>query len=373
MAGAWKDLEGQVVDGEFPLRQYLGCGEHSGVFLTEFESRKAAIKLAPEFPADLAGARPSHPHLLPLFRSGHCRLGESDLAYVVMEYADENLSQVLPERALAPDEVHALLPPALDALRYLHANGLVHGRLKPANILAVNDRLKISSDGLRRADAASSLQQDVWLLGATLVEALTQQAPAGDPVVPTSLPQPFLDIVRGCLDRDPDRRWSLADIAARLEPSPPRPKWRYLAPVLGLAIGGIVIGSRLLERRPGTPPVPAPAVERAPVVPAPAAEPPKVQSRKKPPAERAEAIHKVLPEVPAKAQSTITGRVRIRIRLSVDAGGKVTDAKLDSPGASPYFAGLSLKAARQWKFAPNAAKDVIVRFEYTRAGVKAAP
>ncbi len=39
------------------------------------------------------------------------------------------------------------------------------------------------------------------------------------------LPQPFLDIARGCLDPDPDRRWSLADVAAKLEPAPPRPKW----------------------------------------------------------------------------------------------------------------------------------------------------
>jgi TonB family protein len=64
----------------------------------------------------------------------------------------------------------------------------------------------------------------------------------GDPVVPATLPPPFLDIARGCLRRDPLMRWKVADIRSRLDPSPVHrelqrepvrpsaaPKGRYLA------------------------------------------------------------------------------------------------------------------------------------------------
>ena len=36
MGEAWKQWEGQVVNGEFHLRQHLGGCEHSAVFLTEY-------------------------------------------------------------------------------------------------------------------------------------------------------------------------------------------------------------------------------------------------------------------------------------------------------------------------------------------------
>ena len=47
----WKQWEGQVIDGKFPLVRYLGGSEYSAVFLTELHhsegSQKAAIKLVP--------------------------------------------------------------------------------------------------------------------------------------------------------------------------------------------------------------------------------------------------------------------------------------------------------------------------------------
>ena len=41
-----------------------------------------------------------------------------------------------------------MLEPILDALSYIHANGYVHGHLKPSNILVVENEVKLSSDGL---------------------------------------------------------------------------------------------------------------------------------------------------------------------------------------------------------------------------------
>jgi eukaryotic-like serine/threonine-protein kinase len=254
MTEALKKWEGQTVEGTFPLRQYLGGSDHSAVFLTESGSgdpQKAVIKL---FPCDLATAdmqlsnwesagRLSHPNLLRLFRSGRCRIDGNDLLYLVMEYAEEDLSQILPQRALTPEETRDMLGPVLDALEYLHGRGFVHGDLKPANILATGDHLKLSSDRSSRIGESQGLSRkagaydppeaisgmltpaaDVWSLGTTLVEVLTQHLPEWQPapnrelLVPVNLPAPFLEIARECLRLEPHRRISVADIAARMNP-----------------------------------------------------------------------------------------------------------------------------------------------------------
>src|SRR5580658_3803891 len=252
MTEASKQWEGQIVDGIFPLRQYLGGSDHSAVFLTEYsegEPQKAAIKL---FPANAAtaeaqisswefAAQLSHPNLLRLFRGGRCRIDGNDLLFLVMEYAEEDLSQILPQRALTTEETRDMLCPVLDALEYLHGKGFVHGDLKPANILAIGDHLKISSDAISRiGEARSSAKQagaydppeavsgmltpaaDVWSLGTTLVEVLTQHLPEWqpgpnrEPVVPANIPAPFQEIARECLRLEPERRIRVAEIGVRL-------------------------------------------------------------------------------------------------------------------------------------------------------------
>src|ERR1035438_1129407 len=154
---SWKAWEGRVVDGRFPLRQWLGGSDHSAVFLTDLRgpaSQKAAIKL---IETDAGGAdrelsrlrsatKLSHPHLIRIFEAGRSPMDGAPVVYVVMELAEEDLSQILPLRPLAPAEVSDLLPPLLDALSYLHEKGFVHSRIKPSNVLAVGDQLKLSTD-----------------------------------------------------------------------------------------------------------------------------------------------------------------------------------------------------------------------------------
>ena len=158
MTVSWKEYEGEVITNTFPLRQYLGGSGHSALFLTQLsgpQSSKAAVKLIPagEF-ADVQlslwrrGSQLSHPNLLGLYQSGRCQLADMDLLYVVMEYAEEDLSQILPERPLAAAEARDMLEPVFDTLTFLHGQGLVHSHIKPSNILATGDRLKLSSDTL---------------------------------------------------------------------------------------------------------------------------------------------------------------------------------------------------------------------------------
>ncbi len=462
MTEAWKQWEGQVVNGEFRLCQYLGGSDHSAVFLTEQgerELQKAAIKL---IPADQENAelqlsrwrlatRLSHPHLIRLFQMGRCHLGNMGLLYIVMEYAEEDLSQILPQRPLTPAEAREMLEPVLDALEYVHGQGFVHGHMKPANIMAVDDQLKVSSDGLcqmgesrgglgkpgpydppETTGAGISPAADVWSLGMTLVEALTQRLPVwevterGQPVLPEAMPAPFLDLARHCLDRDPQRRWTVAEIAARLkqtsrapqEQTAPRPQkalanWRSIVPTvaIGLALAAAILAvPMLLHRRPEAQQTPSVRSEQSRVQPrpeqsrgvprtgqstektsdekpsssgiAPLPTPPRSAAGASTPTGglvRGEVLQRVLPDVSPKARDTIRGTVRVSVRVHVDPSGRVVGSTFDSPGPSRYFANLASQAARRWEFAPAkvdhryVSSEWILRFEFGRTATKVVP
>jgi eukaryotic-like serine/threonine-protein kinase len=254
-----KEWVGRVVDSRFRLVEWLGSSGQSGVFLCERDEipeRTAAIKL---FPAEAAGARSCaadwaaaatlfHPHLIRVLHTSRDRVDDTAVLYVVTEYAGEVLSDILPVRPLTPGEVKEMLGPIFDALAYLHEMGFVHGRLKPSNIMVVDDQLKLSVENIRGSSAIPKPPQtleiydapesglgkvtpasDVWALGVTLVEALTRIPPTwnrsspNEPVVPPSLPKPFAEIAQECLRLDPRLRCTLSEVKACLETGAPIP------------------------------------------------------------------------------------------------------------------------------------------------------
>jgi TonB family protein len=440
---AWKKWEGRV-DGKFPLRQWLGGSEHSAVFLTERpgQSQKVAIKLiAADADADRqlarwrAAAQLSHPHLMRIYDAGRCRLDGTSLLYLVMEYAEEDLAQILPQRPLAPAEVTDLLPPLLDALSYLHSKGFVHGRVKPSNVHAMGDQLELSADQIvsfaelnpargRRdvydapetAAGIVSPAGDVWSIGVTLVAALTQNVTfegkadsatsRDDPAPPEAVPQPFRGIASECLHLDPKRRCSLADIQARLlpagrsvpaEPDAPPPPRRPVkrGPIAAMLVVAVSVGLVFFFSRGKSVSAPAPAPAPATAAteqPAPQTPPetkpspaPKLPVRepaaapKKAVASGGEVVHQVLPDVPQSARNTITGTIKVGVLVEVDPSGKVTSAEFKSAGPSKYFAGLALKAAQSWEFSPPevggkpAASTWLLRFRFKRSSTQASP
>jgi TonB family protein len=86
-----------------------------------------------------------------------------------------------------------------------------------------------------------------------------------------------------------------------------------------------------------------------------------------------------LPDISRNALRTIQGKVKVRVKASVDSSGKVVLAKFDSRGPSKYFADRSLQAAQRWTFTPPqvGGRDVpsewILRFEFTRSGASVHP
>ncbi len=428
-----KEWERRVVNGVYPLRRFLGRSNHSVVFLTECKGQnlaQAAIKIMPAYPAltetQLSHWRRvatlSHPHLIRLLDAGRCKLGGHKFLFVVMDLAEQNLAQILPGRSLTSDEVRDMLRPTLDALSYLHSKNLVQGGLKPPNFLVVDDQLKLACDtirpvGERTAGIAKpslydppeakngkiSTAGDVWGLGITLVEALTQAPPAWSRdttetvALPANLAPEFVDTAQRCLDRDPGRRPTVAELAAQFKPAPPAtatPETVPPPPVLNeplvttlsashsrstrLLVTAITVGIvslwliwtgvHLYHSHAAVQQPVAAASQSTPAVSPPAAvEKPKVSVAAELPA----ILHQEMPEISRSARESIRGVIKVAVRATVDRSGNVVATALDNRGSSRYFARAAMEAAKRWKFAPaadQASRVWLLQFEFTRAG-----
>ena len=467
MSETWQRWEGRTIDGRFPLRSYLGGSDHSAVFLTlkqggAGDSGKAAIKLIPADPADAekrllrweAASEMSHPNLIRIFEAGRCELDGTELLYAVEECAEENLSQILPERALTAEETRGMLPPILRALQHVHDLGFVHGHIQPSNILATGDQVKLSSDALATPDAsgngarptsaydppeaatgAVSTATDVWQLGMTLVEVLTQSLPAWNrarpsvPAIPAAVPEPFREIAERCLQVDREKRWTIAEISDWLEgkgrkktsvqpekavfgapiasPQQASKKWSYLLALAAAAALAFFLIPRPKPPGPkleGQPTQPEQSVASQPASqstttpepkPSPPATPaateqakaghtkvggatPEVGDDEKMSADAKESgvVQRVMPQVSPSARRTIHGTIKVRVKVEVDAAGNVAMATLESGGPSKYFSRLALEAARGWKFSPaqateSGAREWKLQFAYSRAKTEA--
>jgi TonB family protein len=377
--------------------------------------------------------RLSHPHLVRVFDTGLWHADEEfDLHFAVMEYCEESLAEVLRVRPLTADEARIMLFPTLDALQYLHAQGVVHGHLSPAAILAQGDQLKLSTVELRRngeahraatpsaydppEKTAASFSGDLWSLGVTLCEALTRQLPARDqhglPQAPANLPAPFDQIVQPCLAVNRESRVSIDGIRKLLErtvpevapkpepaaktapadvvmlrpvsskpvaevspeeaPAQSRFQRRY---VLAGAAAVVVLLAILIGLRTTKSPAPA-ATSNVPASTS-ATPAPRHPATASVPNRPGSVLQQVMPNIDAKARGTIRGTVKLKLRVQVDAHGRVTDASLASKSESTYFVTRSLEAARHWTFTAPVRNgqpqpsEWTVHFEFRRSGTRA--
>lgn len=438
----WKKWEGRVVGDKFSLQHWLGGSEDGAVFLTEGHAgnpQKCAIKLlaAGDSGSDAQlsrwaeAAKLPHPHLIRLFEFGRCQIDGVPLLYVVMEYADETLAEVLPLRALSATEVSEMLHPSAEALASLHQKGFAHGHIKPSNVLAADNQLKLSSDGARKVGERSnshtrgvydapeisrtgpSPAADVWSLGATLLAVLSQRTPQAKPNdprkniptddVPETIPQPLRGILQNCLQIDPTKRYTTDDLLGKPSP-PPVPKQpavkintepakaplqrhsnRWISVVLVAAaliiVGGII--SKFVGRHPAPVADMHPARQSAPAADVAVLQPTAPSAAPQTPAQKGESagsvLKQVMPDVSRGAQKTIRGRVKVSVQVAVDPSGNVSEAKLVSAGPSKYFAARALAASRQWRFSPPHAKEQstasawVLRFQFGRSSTEVFP
>ncbi|WP_405880257.1 serine/threonine protein kinase [Streptomyces sp. NBC_01136] len=191
-----------------------------------------------------AVAQLHHPHIIVV----HDVVEEDERPYIVMELIDggslaERISADGPVDAREAARIGIAL---LGALRRAHDAGVLHRDLKPANVLmeAGTDRVVLTDFGIAQVAGATTLtesgsfvgspeytapermsgartgpESDLWSLGALLCTVLSGESPfrrdslggilhavVMDEIRPPAQAAPLLPVVRGLLERDPERR-----------------------------------------------------------------------------------------------------------------------------------------------------------------------
>jgi eukaryotic-like serine/threonine-protein kinase len=270
MTRVWNDLEGAILAGQYRLDQFLGADESAVWYLTTARSgERAAVKLIPEdavaAAAQLGAWRAtrllSHSNLLPMFDCGRAEVSGGTVLYAVFEYPDDNLASALERGGLDESEIRDTLAACLEALRYVHSRGMVHGAVDGLHVLAAGDRVKLASDTLHPISPDSgSPEGDIRDLYRLLRVPYTPVAP---PVAaPAPPPEPA---AHGYGEEAPGRGV---------------PNWVYgagaaLAIAIGLAFALKPAGTKPPAVPPAVAPTPAPAPPPSRAVPAVETAPPR--------------------------------------------------------------------------------------------------
>jgi TonB family protein len=183
------------------------------------------------------------------------------------------------------------------------------------------------------------------------------------------------------IDAPPTNRLVIRVKLISQEPPPPPPRWRLSKSALLLILGvvAVLLGWLAISMFRSDPTVPPAATEVAPVVePTPKPAEPQVKSvapavRQLPDAPPSP-IDEAIPAVPQSALATITGTIKISVRVTIDKQGTVVDAAAVERGPSRYFERLAKEASKKWTFTPATSDErrtMLVRFNFTRGRVTA--
>jgi len=252
-------LVGRVLVGRYQLLERIGEGGMGVVwrcFDLDLEEPVALKFLREDYASDdhlrasfrrevKLARRVTHPNVARVYEFGKT----ADFHFLTMEFVPgESLSTLLTrEGRLPPAQVLALAFSLCRGLAAAHAAGVVHGDIKPGNVLVAPGRGAVLTDfGIARAlsevlsgeslggtplymppeqflNEAMAPQNDVYAVGVLLFEALTGQVPwpseepaelaahklAGEPDVrrlAPGLPAAWSELIADCLHSDPARR-----------------------------------------------------------------------------------------------------------------------------------------------------------------------
>jgi serine/threonine-protein kinase len=264
--------------GRYEILEVIGIGANSRVAraFDPLIARIVAIKL---FPSELARGEArnrfvqearvvgqlSHPAVIALHDMG---IDEpSQTPYLVMEFIQgQPLEKVLEKGSIPCSKACAWAAEVATALAVAHRKGVIHGDVKPANILITEDeRIKLTDFGMARLASRDSkdtpllgspaywcpeqivgkpqdARSDIFSLGVVMYEMVTGHRPfdadslqgicakilSSTPLPPShanpSVPAAFNELIASCLEKDPARRCASAEILAeRLHPLSRRP------------------------------------------------------------------------------------------------------------------------------------------------------
>jgi eukaryotic-like serine/threonine-protein kinase len=290
----WNELEGRTIDGLYPLRRLVRSEGRHAWFETEVnepEAAPATISLtealtdADEIIERLQAAQQvKHPNLVAIFKVGQTRVDTTLVIYAVMEHIEQSLSDVLQNQALSPEEGREVAEALVGSLTAIHQQGMSHGRVEAASVLATEETVKLRSDCLHLTTAGQG--DDVAGIGTTLFHAFTQRKAltATDAQI-NRIPAPFAEIIRNSFAR----RWTLPQISNALKPVLPVASSIAQPPVSPAAVAPVTVAPAAVTQA---------AVAPAPVPPAPVPPPPVAASPKPPPPGPAAAPVNVPPPPP---------------------------------------------------------------------------
>ncbi|SCG37376.1 serine/threonine-protein kinase [Micromonospora coxensis] len=201
----------------------------------------------------------SHPDAVVVHDVGQASAPDgTTVTYLVLQMVTgESLLDVLAAGPIGWHRAAGVAARLATVLAAVHAQGVVHRDVTPDNVMVDDDNVKLLDFGIaarigerparswtfgtppylapeRLADAAADPAADIYSLGALLVEMLTGQPPDGPVRLPADVPAELAQLCRRCLETEPTRRPSAAEVAADLTAlarpalSPPPPSERVL-------------------------------------------------------------------------------------------------------------------------------------------------
>lgn len=197
----------------------------------------------------------SHPTVVTLHDMGIDEATQTP--YLVMEFIEgQSLEKLLEKGSVPCPRACAIAADIAEALAVAHRKGVIHGDVKPANILITDiGRIKLTDFGMARLASHDSkdtpllgspaywcpeqimgkpqdARSDIFSLGVVLYEMVTGNLPfdadslqgicarimSSTPLQPSqansSIPAGLNDLISSCLAKDPDRRCQSASVLA---------------------------------------------------------------------------------------------------------------------------------------------------------------